>query len=214
MKPKRFGAPTMLSAVALAAVGMQASGAPGVTADPAALTSPVDESTRGATTEVAAVSATSGAADNPSDTSLTGATEFVPGHGSQRIWDGDGEFHSSATVIDAAQAAFTREAGASEPSAVSTLVADDSGAAEFDLGATDFGGPRVESFGDWPSVDRTARFASTCSVIPSVSLAPLPGIADIGDPTEIECGPLGIDTLRYSIPGPTRGIDPGPPILI
>lgn len=168
----------------------------------------------------------------------TGTTEFVPAHGTHHIWSA-AEFASSATSPGAVNTSFEPESTASPvtadaspaefPSgaawsetmerglasaATAPFVPVDSNAAEFHLGAADLG-PRIESFGDWPSVDRSAQLASsTCSITPSASFTPAPGIADIGDPSEVECAPLGIDTLRYSVPGPTHGIDPGPPIYI
>lgn len=54
----------------------------------------------------------------------------------------------------------------------------------------------------------------SCAVTPLVSGLPGSGVATIGDPQSLECLRLGIDTLRYTLPGPVRGIDPGPPLHI
>ncbi|MFE4462979.1 hypothetical protein ACFROC_36955 [Nocardia tengchongensis] len=54
----------------------------------------------------------------------------------------------------------------------------------------------------------------SCAVTPFVSGLPGSGVATIGDPQSLECLRLGIDTLRYTLPGPVRGIDPGPPLHI
>ncbi|WP_230329152.1 hypothetical protein [Nocardia aurantiaca] len=54
----------------------------------------------------------------------------------------------------------------------------------------------------------------SCAVTPFVSGLPHPGIANIGDPQSSDCLRFGIDTLRYTIPGPARGVDPGPPLHI
>ncbi|MFF0609246.1 hypothetical protein ACFYUD_11300 [Nocardia tengchongensis] len=54
----------------------------------------------------------------------------------------------------------------------------------------------------------------SCAMTPFVSGLPGSGVATIGDPQSLECLRLGIDTLRYTLPGPVRGIDPGPPLHI
>ncbi|WP_297621221.1 hypothetical protein [Nocardia sp.] len=53
-----------------------------------------------------------------------------------------------------------------------------------------------------------------CALTPWASGTPLPGISSIDDPQHLGCLTLGIDTLRYTIPGPVRGVDPGPPMQI
>lgn len=54
----------------------------------------------------------------------------------------------------------------------------------------------------------------SCAVTPFVSGLPGSGVATIGDPHKTDCVRSGIDTLRYTLPGPVRGIDPGPPLHI
>ncbi|MGW4249010.1 hypothetical protein [Nocardia sp. NPDC004722] len=54
----------------------------------------------------------------------------------------------------------------------------------------------------------------SCAVTPFVSGLPAAGIATVGDPQNLDCLRFGIDTLRYTVPGPVRGIDPGPPLHI
>ncbi len=54
----------------------------------------------------------------------------------------------------------------------------------------------------------------SCALTPFVSGIPHAGIATIGDPRDQDCLRFGIDTLRYTIPGPARGVDPGPPLHI
>ncbi|MFE3256023.1 hypothetical protein [Nocardia sp. NPDC059229] len=54
----------------------------------------------------------------------------------------------------------------------------------------------------------------SCAVTPFVSGLPHAGIATVGDPRDQDCLRFGIDTLRYTIPGPARGADPGPPLHI
>lgn len=51
-----------------------------------------------------------------------------------------------------------------------------------------------------------------CAVTPFVFGDAHPGIATVG--RTLDCLRLGVDTLRYTIPGPVRGVDPGPPIHI
>ncbi|WP_228566334.1 hypothetical protein [Nocardia sp. SYP-A9097] len=53
-----------------------------------------------------------------------------------------------------------------------------------------------------------------CAITPSASNAPRPGVSGIDDPQHLDCLTLGTDTLRYTIPGPVRGVDPGPPLQI
>ncbi|WP_245676925.1 hypothetical protein [Nocardia acidivorans] len=53
-----------------------------------------------------------------------------------------------------------------------------------------------------------------CAITPSASNAPRPGVSGIDDPEHLDCLTLGIDTLRYTVPGPVRGGDPGPPVQI
>ncbi|MEV6069737.1 hypothetical protein AB0L82_24585 [Nocardia sp. NPDC052001] len=53
-----------------------------------------------------------------------------------------------------------------------------------------------------------------CAITPSVSTVPHSGISRIDEPQHLNCQTLGIDTLRYTIPGPVRGVDPGPPVQI
>lgn len=55
---------------------------------------------------------------------------------------------------------------------------------------------------------------NSCAVTPLASGDALPGISTVGDTRQPDCLRLGIDTLRYTIPGPARGIDPGPPVRI
>ncbi|MEC3913229.1 hypothetical protein [Nocardia sp. CDC160] len=54
----------------------------------------------------------------------------------------------------------------------------------------------------------------SCAVTPFVSGSPHAGIATAGDPKSLDCLRFGIDTLRYTVPGPVRGVDPGPPVHI
>ncbi|MGW4355907.1 hypothetical protein ACWELJ_27845 [Nocardia sp. NPDC004582] len=54
----------------------------------------------------------------------------------------------------------------------------------------------------------------SCAVTPFVSGLPGSGVATIGDPHKTDCVRSGIDTLRYTLPGPVRGADPGPPLHI
>lgn len=54
----------------------------------------------------------------------------------------------------------------------------------------------------------------SCAVTPQVSGVPHLGIATVGDPKDLDCLRFGIDTLRYTLPGPVRGVDPGPPLHI
>ncbi|MFE5289052.1 hypothetical protein ACFRAQ_29145 [Nocardia sp. NPDC056611] len=54
----------------------------------------------------------------------------------------------------------------------------------------------------------------SCAVTPFVSGLPGSGVATIGDPHKTDCVRSGIDTLRYTLPGPVRGVDPGPPLHI
>ncbi|WP_235947463.1 hypothetical protein [Nocardia terrae] len=54
----------------------------------------------------------------------------------------------------------------------------------------------------------------SCAVTPFVFGGPHAGIATVGDPKSLDCLRFGIDTLRYTVPGPARGIDPGPPLHI
>lgn len=49
-----------------------------------------------------------------------------------------------------------------------------------------------------------------CALTP-FAVDPQSGISGIDDPRSQECLRMGIDTLRYTIPGPVRGADPGPP---
>ncbi|MFI1915123.1 hypothetical protein [Nocardia sp. NPDC020380] len=56
--------------------------------------------------------------------------------------------------------------------------------------------------------------ANSCPVTPFASGDARPGISTVGDTQRPDCLRLGIDTLRYTIPGPARGIDPGPPVRI
>ncbi|WP_330183311.1 hypothetical protein OHB26_06455 [Nocardia sp. NBC_01503] len=53
-----------------------------------------------------------------------------------------------------------------------------------------------------------------CAITPSASITPRPGVSGIDDPQHLDCLTLGIDTLRYTVPGPVRGGDPGPPVQI
>ncbi|MFJ4658208.1 hypothetical protein ACIP5Y_43650 [Nocardia sp. NPDC088792] len=55
---------------------------------------------------------------------------------------------------------------------------------------------------------------NSCPVTPFASGDARPGISTVGDTKQPDCLRLGIDTLRYTIPGPARGIDPGPPVRI
>ncbi|UFS95482.1 hypothetical protein [Nocardia huaxiensis] len=87
------------------------------------------------------------------------------------------------------------------------------GAASFDLRSADpFPAPTITAFGDWPSLERNAvEVRDSCVLTPPAATPPSPGIAPV---TAQDCLRLGIDTLRYTIPGPIRGVDPGPPMRI
>ncbi len=52
-----------------------------------------------------------------------------------------------------------------------------------------------------------------CATTPFV-VSPRTGVADVGDPQQLDCLRLSIDNLRYTIPGPVRGADPGAPMQI
>ncbi|MFE3024293.1 hypothetical protein [Nocardia tengchongensis] len=64
------------------------------------------------------------------------------------------------------------------------------------------------------TVGEVRPVGDSCAMTPFVSGLPGSGVATIGDPQSLECLRLGIDTLRYTLPGPVRGIDPGPPLHI
>ncbi|MFC9998507.1 hypothetical protein [Nocardia sp. NPDC127526] len=64
---------------------------------------------------------------------------------------------------------------------------------------------------DAPSAGATAE---PCALAPSITNIPRQGISAIDEQQDAECLRLGIGTLRYTIPGPARGIDPGPPVQI
>ncbi|WP_245568491.1 hypothetical protein [Nocardia concava] len=54
----------------------------------------------------------------------------------------------------------------------------------------------------------------SCAVTPLVSGIPHAGIATVDNPHSLDCLRFGIDTLRYTVPGPARGADPGPALHI
>lgn len=199
MKPKRFGAPTMMGAVALAAVAMQSNG------------QLVDMA--GTTDEI-------GTADTRSVAGIThSASLYAP----------DSGYRTAAETVTAAAGvhAVVEPAAMTAPSAFDLRSADfatshtrESGVSAAGIRESGITGSGIEElgirdFGAWPAVERNARLvAGSCSLAPFTSNTPFPGIAAIGDPAEVDCVPLDIDTLRYSIPGPIRGIDPGPPLQI
>lgn len=87
------------------------------------------------------------------------------------------------------------------------------GPATFDIASTAaVHAAAVTAFGAWPSLERNAvEVHDSCVLTPPAAALPHPGIAPVNTQ---DCLRLGIDTLRYSIPGPVRGIDPGPPTQI
>ncbi len=92
-----------------------------------------------------------------------------------------------------------------------------SNAAEtFDLAsAIDQAGPLFAAFGAWPSLERGAvQTGESCAFTPAITGNPHPGIASINDQGVLDCLGHGTGTLRYSVPGPVRGVDPGPPLAI
>lgn len=193
MKPKRFGAPTMMGAVALAAVAMQSNGQPVDMAGTADEISTADTRSVAGSTHSASLYATSGY-----DTVAETATAATGVH----------------SVVE--PAAMTAPAAFDLRSAdFATPYIQESGVPESGIQESGIEGFGLRDFGTWPALERNAQLvAGSCSLAPFASNTPFPGIAAIGDPAEVDCVPLDIDTLRYSIPGPIRGIDPGPPLQI
>ncbi|WP_306360420.1 hypothetical protein [Nocardia sp. CC227C] len=190
---KRFGAPAILGAAAFAAVTLHSTGHP---ADDLAATAPG----AGTTGDSDAASSGFGAADASSGT-------IGVSSGTSGIVSGTADVSSGADVNPTA---------AEIPGSVASAAA----ASHFDIRSAEYDIPapavrQVGDFGSWPAVERAAEPAGgSCAVIPFATLPPSPGIAAINGSGAVECTPSGIDTLRYSIPGPIRGADPGPPIQI
>ncbi|WP_245663187.1 hypothetical protein [Nocardia inohanensis] len=186
MKDNLFGAPIVVGAAALAAVGMHAD----------------DQSTQHASAigEI-------GTADSLAGSDIRGIGDATPG------------LPSFASAIRDASASAVRDASGStvrDASAPLSFQPASNSAATFDLTTTlDQAGPLLAAFGDWPAVERSALQAGdACAFTPSVNTDPRPGISSIGDPQELDCLGRGTGTLRYSVPGPVRGADPGPPLAI
>ncbi|MBF6235709.1 hypothetical protein IU474_01255 [Nocardia otitidiscaviarum] len=136
--------------------------------------------------------------------------------GTETVGDSDAA-SSGFGAGDALSGAHTPPVAAETPA---TTVDATAVASDFDIRSVEYDIPvpavrPVGDFGSWPAVDRTAEPAGgSCAVTPFATLPPAPGIAAINGPGVVECTPSGIDTLRYSIPGPIRGADPGPPVQI
>ncbi|NNH71937.1 hypothetical protein HLB23_19095 [Nocardia uniformis] len=214
MKAGRFGAPTMLGAAALAVAAIQGHGQSVDAAGTADEISAADPRTVPADTRTVPADIGTAYALGPRATD-TGFMATATGFGTATGTGATAAAATGGTTVTAVEfgagsetATTTARLTAIEPVATAAPSA-------FDLRSADFAGPWIEAFGTWPSVDRNARLvAGSCSRAPFASNTPFPGIAAIGDPAEVDCVPLGIDTLRYSIPGPIRNMDPGPPLRI
>ncbi|MGX1806397.1 hypothetical protein ACWIGI_11840 [Nocardia sp. NPDC055321] len=61
--------------------------------------------------------------------------------------------------------------------------------------------------------DLTRLMNDACALTP-FAVPPTPGVTGVEVPERPQCLTQGVDTLRYTIPGPVRGKDPGPPLHI